>query len=161
MSHHTDSDRAHGGGPFDMSAKIPADVRYYTKRPFSAALAAQILPILVMLPFIIMAPETAGIVLLTAGAMGFWTQASFKFELTDREMRVRDRPFTSVLTVPLRDIAAVEALDVMGKPLTWGRNAPMGHLRVKLADGEDLLITGLADPAEAAEAVRTLQKQAA
>lgn len=161
MTFQTDDGNARTGGGFGAAGKTPTDVRYYTTRPLSAAMSAQILPILLMLPVIIMAPETGIVVLLTAVAMAFWVQMSFKFELTDREMRVRAQPFVETATIPLRSIVSVEALDATGKPLTWGRNAPMGHLRLKLADGEEMLIAGMADPAETADAVRTLQKQAA
>lgn len=142
-----------------QSPNAPADVRYYSTRPFRVAMATQILPMLMMLPFVLLAPQMALIVAATALGMAWWTQASFRFELTAREMRVRSQPFGPLATIPLRDVASVEALDEAGRPLAWGRNAAVGHLRLKLRDGGEMYVVGLADPLESADAVRVLQKE--
>lgn len=159
MTYHIDEGRNNVRRDAGSAPQVPADVRYYTTRPMRVAMATQILPMLLMLPVIILAPEMGLIVILTALGMAWWTHASFRFELTAREMRVRSQPFATMATIPLRDIASVEALDEAGQPLTWGRNAAVGHLKLKLRDGDDMYVVGLADPAESADAVRVLQKE--
>lgn len=159
MTYHIDEGRNSVRRDAGSAPQVPADVRYYTSRPMRVAMASQVLPMLLMLPVIILAPEMGMVVVVTALAMAWWTHASFRFELTAREMRVRSQPFASVATIPLRDIASVEALDEAGRPLTWGRNAAVGHLRLKLRDGVEMYVVGLADPVETADAVRVLQKE--
>jgi hypothetical protein len=159
MTYHIDEGRSNVRRDATPAPQVPADVRYYTSRPLRVAMSTQILPMLLMLPVIILAPEMGLVVVVTALAMAWWTHASFRFELTAREMRVRSQPFASVATIPLRDIALVEALDEAGRPLTWGRNAAVGHLRLLLRDGAEMYVVGLADPAESADAVRVLQKE--
>ena len=151
MTYHVDERNHSFHNQTGQQPKIPADVRYYTTRPFRVAMATQILPMLMMLPFIILSPEMGVVVAATALAMAWWTQASFRFELTARDMRVRSQPFGPLTTVPL---------DEAGRPLSWGRNAAVGHLRFKLRDGEEMYVVGLADPLESADAVRTLQREA-
>lgn len=159
MTYHIDEESGSYRGGSGQSPKIPADVRYYTTRPFRVAISTQILPMLMMLPFIILAPEMSVIVVATALAMAWWTQTSFRFELTSREMRVRSQPFAPVSAIPLRDVVSVEALDEAGRALTWGHNADVGHLRLKLRDGGEMYVVGLADPAQSADAVRVLQRE--
>lgn len=159
MTYHIDEGRSQAGGGGGVS-NVPPDVRYYSTRPLRVAMSTQILPMLLMAPFVILAPVMGVVVLLTAAVMALWTQASFKFEVTAREMRVRSQPFAPVTSIPLRDVTSVEALDQAGRKLTWGRNAAIGHLHIKLRDGEDVYVVGLRDPAESADAVRVLQREA-
>lgn len=160
MTYHVDERNRSFRNESGQSPHVSADVRYYTTRPFRVAVATQILPMLMMLPFVLLAPQMALVVIATALGMAWWTQASFRFELTTREMRVRSQPFGLLTTIPLRDVLSVEALDEAGRPLAWGRNAAVGHLRIKLRDGEEMYVVGLADPLESADAVRTLQREA-
>lgn len=159
MTYHLDEKNDSFPNKSRQSPNVPSDVRYYTTRPFRVAMATQILPMLMMLPFVLLAPQMSLIVVATALGMAWWTQTSFRFELTAREMRVRSQPFGPLATIPLRDVALVEALDEAGRPLAWGRNAPVGHLRLKLRDGAEMYVVGLADPLESADAVRLLQKE--
>lgn len=159
MTYHIDEKNDGFRKQSGQSPNISPDVRYYSTRPFRVAMATQILPMLMMLPFVLLAPQMSLIVVATALGMAWWTQASFRFELTAREMRVRSQPFGPLATIPLRDVASVEALDEAGRPLAWGRNAAVGHLRLKLRDGGEMYVVGLADPLESADAVRLLQKE--
>lgn len=159
MTYHVDERNRSFRNASGQSPDVAADVRYYSTRPFRVAMATQILPMLMMLPFVLLAPQMALVVIATALGMAWWTQASFRFELTAREMRVRSQPFGLLTTIPLGDVASVEALDEAGRTLAWGRSAAVGHLRLKLRDGGEIYVIGLADPLESADAVRLLQKE--
>lgn len=149
-----DAGRDRGGG----SDRAP--VLYYTTRPFLIALAAQSLPFLLLLPLMLAAPETFLAVALTSVAMAWWMHAAFRFELTASTLRLRLGPFSLGRTLALKDIEQAEALDPLGKPLRWGHRADSGHLRLKLTGGEEVIIVGLAEPLETADAVETLRRRA-
>lgn len=134
-------------------------VLYYTVRPFRLAMAAQALPLLLLTPVMFFQPQAVVPVILTSLLTAWWTAASFRFELTAQTLRLKVGPFSATREIALRDVATAEALDPAGKPLVWGRHAASGHVRLKLRDGEDVVVVGLADPVETVDAVAALKRR--
>lgn len=139
----------------------PTDpVLFYAERPFWASLGGQGLPLLLCLPFVLLAPELGPFLLLTSLGMAVLQHVAFRFQLTARHVIIRGGAFAPTMTVPLSDVRAVEALNWQGQPVYWGRAATVGHLRMTLADTATILVPAVRDPAEAADAIRQLQGRA-
>jgi hypothetical protein len=117
------------------------------------------LALLFMLPLAFLAP--AGF--LAAGGASLllraWNQRNFRFHLSRNELRVKASFFLPELRLPLKDIASVGVL-----PDSAGGFLPLaprsGHLVIARTDGGQIIVPGIKDAAEAAEAVERLKREA-
>lgn len=160
MSDNTHFSPAPGFQPRRDGAGVQQNpVLYYTTRPFGVSLAAQTLPLLLLAPILIFQPDALIPAALVSLLTAWWMSTTFRFELTAEKLRLRLGPFGLGREVALSEIESVEALDITGKPLAWGRHAATGHVRFKLKNGEDLIVVGLADPVETADAAALLKRR--
>ncbi len=114
--------------------------------------------LLMMAPLAFFAP--AGFIGATAASLLLRTlnQRSFRFEVTAHELRLKLNVLLPTLRVALGDIASVNVLpDAAGG---FMKLAPRtGHLVIARKDGTQILVPGIKDAAEAAQAIVTLKHQ--
>ncbi len=96
---------------------------------------------------------------LTALLMRALNQRNFMFHVGARELRLKLNALMPTLRVKLDDIVSVAVLpDAAGMFLPLAPRT--GHLLIAKKDGKQLLIPGIKDAAEAAEAITRLKQQA-
>ena len=114
--------------------------------------------LLMMAPLAFFAPAgfiAAGLASLVLRALN---QKSFRFELAARELRLKLNVLMPVMTIGLADIAKVTVLPDAGGGVM--KLAPRtGHLVIARADGTQILVPGIKDAGEAAEAIAALKKR--
>jgi len=117
------------------------------------------LALLFMAPLAFLAPVgfiAAGFASLLLRA---WNQRNFRFHLSRSELRVKASFFLPELRLPLKDIASVSVLpDAAGGILPLAPRT--GHLLIARTDGRQILVPGIKDATEAAEAVERLKRLA-
>lgn len=144
----------------DANPAVANDPVLFWAEPDPAALwrgAAVVL--LLMAPLAFLAPAGFIAAGLTSLLLRRLNQRSFRFQLSARELRLKLNFLTPMLRVKLNEIASVKVL-----PDAAGGFIPLaprtGHLVIARADGAQILVPGLMDAAEAAEAVNRLKHQA-
>lgn len=114
--------------------------------------------LLMMAPLAFFAP--AGFIAATAASLLLRTlnQRSFRFEVSGRELRLKLNVLLPTMRVPLSDIASVNVLPDTADGFM--KLAPRtGHLVIARNDGMQILVPGVKDAAEAAQAIITLKRQ--
>ena len=118
------------------------------------------LMLLFLAPLAFIAPSGFIAAGLTALLMRALNQRSFRFQMSARELRLKPNALTPTLRLKLADIASVTLV-----PDTAGAIMPLsprsGHLMLAKTDGAQLLVPGIKDAADAAEAINRLKQQGA
>jgi len=131
-------------------------VLFYAVRDRRIAWSAVALMAILLSPLAFFAPDVFVAAILAHVVMVLIEDRVFRFELSARTLHLRPGLFARPSRIPLADVAEAEVLTLQGVPAGVAR-PPLGHLRLRLLTGGEILVMGLVDPAEAAEAVRVLR----
>ncbi|WP_207482246.1 hypothetical protein [Arenibaculum pallidiluteum] len=150
--------------PPRQTTEPPADepVRFYALRDSRLAWSGVAMIALLLSPLVFFAPDLFIVSVLANAAMALLQDRLFRFELTDSTLHLRLGLLARGRRLHLGDVVEAETLTLQGLPAgpaqARGASRPAaGHLRLRLRNGEEILVPGLADPAEAAEAIRLLR----
>lgn len=113
--------------------------------------------LLIMAPLAFLTPASYIASALAVLAMGWWNGRGFRFQVDRQALTLRVAQLAPTLTIPLKDIAEVSVMPDAAA-LLMPLEPKSGHLLVKKTDGEQLLIPGLKDVAEAVDAFRQLKQ---
>lgn len=113
--------------------------------------------LLIMAPLAFFAPASFITSALAVVAMGWWNGRGFRFQIDRQALTLRAAQLAPTLTIPLKDIAEVSMLPDAAA-LLMPLEPKSGHLLVKKTDGEQLLIPGVKEAAEAIDAFRKLKQ---
>jgi hypothetical protein len=132
-------------------------VLFYAERDPAVLYGAWILVVVTMLPFGLAVPGSffPGVLVSLMGLL--LCQHTFRFQLTRRRLRYRPNAISPTLTLPLAEIEAVMATDLLGREATAGGTGPeRGHLLIRTHRGA-VVIKSVLKPREAAEAIEILK----
>ena len=133
-------------------------VRFWAARDASVYWRSLMISSLITSPIILVAPGAYVVATLIGLALAVVNKQRFRLEMTPTHVRLKGAALMPSICLGYEHFADARAEDV--QPAADGA-PPVGTLVLKLATGQDLRLTGIVDPTEAAAAFAKLKNEAA
>lgn len=133
-------------------------VLFYAERDPAVLFGAWGAVVVIMMPFGLAIPDQFLSGVLLSLLMAWLCRRTFRFELTARRLHYRPNAFAVSVSVPLDDVRAVMATDLLGRPAELAAAPRRGHLIVRTETGV-VVVKSIRQPQEAADAVGILQRR--
>jgi hypothetical protein len=144
------------------SGDAPRDdgpVLFWAARSRAAGWRGFVLTSLILSPLAFLAPDAFVLALAMGATLAVLNARAFRFEMTDRSLRLKPSVLAPRIVVPLASVARAEALPDVGAWLMPAQG-DVGVVMVRLTDGRAFAVAGIVAPREAADAVNVLAGKA-